>query len=432
MRAALWLVALFAVAVAVALLAGHNQTTVTVFWPPYRLDMSINLVVVLLLAGFVALHLALRGFAMLMEMPRQAQRWRAQQRERDAHAALLDAIAHLLAGRFLRAKKAALTVLAREKALSVSGMQIGHAGALRAMAHLVAAESAQSLQDKAGRDEHLHQTLELTSGRVTAAQREIHEGAVLRAARWALDDRDVKGSLAWLEALPQGVQRRTLALRVKLKAARLARQTKLALETAQLLAKHGAFPRDAAQSLVRSLMRTLVQDAHDPAQLQRIWVDLGRAEHQHPDLACDAARRLLELGGDKATARNWLLPVWELWVGQPQTLTERQRTRLIHTLEQSLAGDAATGDDETDRDWLARMEAAQQAQPRDAGLQYLAGVACMRRQLWGKAQQLLTQATSGLQDQALLANAWRSLALLAEQRSDNAAAAQAWRRAAGG
>ena len=63
MRAALWLVALFAVAVAVALLAGHNQTTVTVFWPPYRLDMSINLVVVLLLAGFVALHLALRGFA---------------------------------------------------------------------------------------------------------------------------------------------------------------------------------------------------------------------------------------------------------------------------------------------------------------------------------------------------------------------------------
>lgn len=432
MRAALWLVALFAVAVAVALLAGHNQAAVTVFWPPYRVDLSINLVVVLLLVGFTGLHLALRGLAMLMEMPRQAQRWRAQQRERDAHAALLDAIAHLLAGRFLRAKKAALTVLAREKALSGSGAQIGHAGALRAMAHLVAAESAQSLQDKAGRDEHLHQALDLTSGRATAAQREIHEGAVLRAAHWALDDRDVKGSLAWLETLPQGAQRRTLALRVKLKAARLARQSRAALETAQLLAKHGAFPHEAAQSLVRNLMRALVQEAHDPAQLQRIWGDLGRAEHKHPDLACDAARRLLELDGDKVTARSWLLPVWELWVGQPQNLTERQRTRLIQTLEQALAGDATAGDDGTGRDWLARIEAAQQAQPRDAGLQYLAGVACMRQQLWGKAQQLLTQATSGLQDAALQGSAWRSLALLAEQRSDSAAAAQAWRWAAGG
>jgi len=41
---------------------------------------------------------------------------------------------------------------------------------------------------------------------------------------------------------------------------------------------------------------------------------------------------------------------------------------------------------------LARIESAQKANPRDATLQYLAGMACMKRQLWGKAQQLLTQA----------------------------------------
>ncbi|MFM2187017.1 MAG: hypothetical protein RIR43_1589, partial [Pseudomonadota bacterium] len=43
MRAALWLLALFGVAVAGALLAGNNQGMVTLFWSPYRLDLSINL-----------------------------------------------------------------------------------------------------------------------------------------------------------------------------------------------------------------------------------------------------------------------------------------------------------------------------------------------------------------------------------------------------
>jgi len=428
MRAALWLVALFAVAAAVALMAGDNQHVVTLFWPPYRVDLSVNFVALLLLTLFAGLYLALRAMAMLMEMPKQAQRWRAQQRERDAHVALLDAIGHLLAGRFLRARKAALTVLAREKSLAASGGPLAHAGQLRALAHLVVAESAQSLQDKASRDEHLHQALELTGHRSSPAEREIHEGTVLRAARWSLDDRDVKGSLAWLDALPQGAQRRTLALRVRLKAARLARQTRVALETAQLLAKHRAFPADAAQTLIRSLLRTLIQDARDPAQLQSVWEGLGIADRKLPEIACDAALRLVELDGDKALARAWLLPVWDVNVKEPLALSERQRVRLVQALERALAGD----DDVTDRDWLARIEAAQQAQPRDAALQYLAGIACMRRQLWGKAQQLLTQAAAGLQDPVLKASAWRTLAELAEHRDDPSAAALAWRRAAGG
>ena len=48
MRAALWLLVLFAVAVAIALFAGNNQGTVTLFWPPWRLDLSLNLVLLTL------------------------------------------------------------------------------------------------------------------------------------------------------------------------------------------------------------------------------------------------------------------------------------------------------------------------------------------------------------------------------------------------
>ncbi|MBP8780716.1 MAG: heme biosynthesis protein HemY, partial [Alicycliphilus sp.] len=71
-----------------------------------------------------------------------------------------------------------------------------------------------------------------------------------------------------------------------------------------------------------------------------------------------------------------------------------------------------------------------QANPRDATLQYLAGMACLHRGLWGRAQMLLTQAARNLEDEGLRRSAWRALAELAEQRGDAAAAAEAWKKAA--
>ena len=40
MRSVFWLLGVAAVAVALALLMGHNQATVTLFWPPYRYDLA--------------------------------------------------------------------------------------------------------------------------------------------------------------------------------------------------------------------------------------------------------------------------------------------------------------------------------------------------------------------------------------------------------
>jgi len=222
------------------------------------------------------------------------------------------------------------------------------------------------------------------------------------------------------------VARRTLALRVKLKAARLARQTSDALETARLLAKHRAFPGDAAQSIVRGLATELINGAYDTAQLLRVWNALENSERMTPELAIGAAQRMAALQGDANIARAWLLPVWERMVAPHSDssagLGDYQSIKLVRALELGL--------DSLDAPWLARIEAAQQRNPRDARLQFLAGMACMKRQLWGKAQQLLTQATMGLQDAGLHRNAWRALAQLAEQRGDAAVAAQAWKSAA--
>ena len=415
MRAALWLLALFGVAVAIALFAGNNQGTVTVFWPPYRVDLSLNLVLLLLFAAFVFLHAALGALAALFDLPRQALRWRSLQKERAMHGSLLDALSHLLAGRFIRARKSAEAALGQEKSLASGGQRPDNAAQLRTLAHLLAAESSQALQDRAAREEHLKLALEQASSRDA---QETHEGALMRAARWSLDDREPQAAMSWLKGLPQGAARRTIALRMKLKAARLTRQTAEALETARLLSKHRAFSTAAAESIVRGLAIDLLNDAHDVAQLQRAWISLEPGEREMPELAIHAAQRLTTLGGDAQLARDWLLPVWE----RQTELDDNLKVKLVRALEAGL--------DSFDGAWLARIEAAQKANPREATLQYLAGMACMKRQLWGKAQQLMSQAAVGLKDAKLHRNAWRALAVLAEERSDHESAAQAWKRAA--
>lgn len=422
MRAALWLLGLFAVAAAVALFAGNNQGTITVFWPPWRVDLSLNLVLLLLFVAFVFLHFALRGLSALFSLPKQARQWRLQQKERALHASLLDAAVQLLAGRFSRSRKAALAALGQERALAALDARLPQAHQVRVMAHLLAAESAQSLQDRPARDAHLQQALNESAERGLTVTPETREGVQLRAARWALDDRDAPAALARLEELPHGAQRRTLALRLRLKAARQDGRTLEALETARLLAKHRAFSESAAQSIVRGLATELLSGVHDSAQLMRAWGAFEDWEREMPEVAIHAAQRMVALRGDLTTARAWLLPVWERMVQQPNSLGESLRVKLVRALEAGL--------DSVDAEWLARIESAQRNNPRDANLQYLAGMACMKRQLWGKAQQLLTQAGLGLQDANLHRRAWQALAQLAEARDDADQASAAWKRAA--
>lgn len=423
MRAVLWLLALFAVAVAAALFAGNNQGSVTVFWPPYRVDLSFNLVLLLLFGVFLVLHLALRALATLLALPARARSWRGQRHERAMYMGLLETLSHLTAGRFARARKTAEGVLTQERAFTAREGDPPRTERLRAMAHLLAAEGAHALQDQAAREEHGQQALAHSVGRDAT---ELREGLQLRMARWAFDDRDAALAQQRLDELPHGVGRRTLALRLRFKVARLAHRPQAALELARLLTKHRAFSEASARSIVRGLVLELVLAARDPAQLQQTWAQLEHEERVLPEAAISAAERLLALQGEATLSRQWLVPAWEALMRPGGAPSEEVRIRLVLVLEQSFAQTQGA----PDADWLARIERAQQEQPADALLQYLAGVACLHLSLWGKAGSLLKQALAQRLDARIRRRAWRALALLAEQRDAPQEARDAWRQAA--
>jgi len=141
-----------------------------------------------------------------------------------------------------------------------------------------------------------------------------------------------------------------------------------------------------------------------------------------PEIAIPAARQLVRLGGDLSQARAWLLPVWEYATARMDVLSESQMQTLVLALQNCLDG--------LDSQWLARIETASRNNPREPRLQYLAGMACVQRQLWGKAQQQLTQCAPQLGPGPLRVHAWQQLARMAEHRNDSEAAAAAWKQAA--
>jgi HemY protein len=425
MRSVFWLLGLAAMAVALALLVGGNHSLVSLFWPPYRFDVSFNFVLFCLIGGFVLVYLALRAIAMLRGLPFQAQRWRAQQVERAAVAGVLDALSLQLSGRFVRAQSAAQGALQQLEALPSASLP--RREQMQALAHLLVAESAHSLQNRVERDLHLQAALDPIWRKQWP---DVHEGALLRAARWAVEDRDAEAARSRLAELPQGAVRRIQALRLKLRVARMEGATTEALETARLLANHRAFSTDAATSIVRGLAVDALGEAYDLAQLRAVWDRLDGRERAMPELALAAARRANRLGlsnGDSlpqeraataALVQRWLEPVWTRF----SDLDAHHQRELVVMLEPGLA--------ELDGPGLARLEQAQRQWPNNPFLQYLAGQACMRRQLWGKAGQLLGQASHSLTDVSLLRRTWRALAGLAEERGDEAAALAAWKKAA--
>ena len=426
MRAALWFLALFGIAVALAVFAGNNDATVTLYWEPYRVDLSLNFALLTLGLAFALIYAAMRTASLLFDLPKKAKSWRALQKERAINAELFNAQSHFLAGRYIRSRKSALAALhldkSREQSHPKAADIVGNETQLRALAHVMVAQSAHALQDKTAREEHLSLAL---SHQQQRASLETREGTQLLAASWALDDRDATAAMHLLAQLPSGAARRTAALRIKLKAAQMENLSAEALDTTRLLAKHHAFSKDIAPSLIKSLVMKRLDDAHDIAQLQTTWRELDSNDRLQTEVAIHAAYRLSKLNGNTQQIADWLLPAWNSVTSRGGSLNALERNRyteLIDTLEAILMTQ--------DLNWLANVENAQRANPRDASLQYLAGMACKTHQLWGKAQQQLAQAATQLQDANLKRRAWCALAELAEQRGEQSVAASAWKNAA--
>ena len=87
MRNTIWFVLLFGVAVLAASTLGTNDGLATFYWRSWRVDVSLNLFLLVLLGTCFLIVTAIQGLSARVGLPQRAHEWRVARRDRSAQGA---------------------------------------------------------------------------------------------------------------------------------------------------------------------------------------------------------------------------------------------------------------------------------------------------------------------------------------------------------
>ncbi|WP_233880667.1 heme biosynthesis protein HemY [Paraburkholderia flagellata] len=390
-RGLLWLALLFAIAVALATVGRFDTGQVLLVYPPYRVDVSLNLFVVGIVVAFLLLYAILRFARNIVTMPRRVTAYRARMRAEKANSALRDAVGNLYAGRFSRAEKAARDSLADVKNTSAAG--------------LIAATAAHRLHEYARRDEWLTQV----------DDPDLQEARLMATADMRADGRDADGALAALTEMRTQGGRRIHAQQIALRAQQQLKNWSEVLKLVKTLEKREALHPAVAVRLRQLAAENLLRDRrHNADALLELWQSLSNVERHSPRLADCAAELLIALDR-QADARKIV----------EEALAQNWDARLLRRYPDTAGSDALP--------LIQKAEAWRKERPEDGDLLFALGRLCLKQQLWGKAQSFLEAAlksADATHNEPLKIRSHRALARLHEQLGDGEKAASHYRESA--
>lgn len=352
MRGLFWLLALFALAVGLSLAMRFNDAYVLLVMPPWRLEVSLNLMLAGLAALFLLLYLALRGVSVTLSLPGRVRAYRERQHRAKAAAVFQDAVRLLFEGRFGHALKKAA--------------EAHSAGEAPGLAALIAARAAQRMREADKQEAWLD--------RATQDDARTESARLMLEAEMYLDARRYEDAVTVLVRLQQLAGRHLAAMRLELRARQGAGHWKEVLRLARQLEKRDALPVEVTRELTQKAHCELIAAHADDAGLLLNYLR-EVPEHEHgARLARAAVDALAALGAHEAARR----------VIEAQLAREWDDDLLRCYADAD--GDAALR--------LAAAESWLEQHAQDADLLVVLGRLCVRQQLWGKAQAYLEAALS--------------------------------------
>ena len=387
MRAVLWIIAIFALAAGLSLVAEHSTGTVLVSFSQYRIQLSLNLVLCMLVLGFMLGYLLVRLVMRTMRVPKAIGRYRDKRRRTIAERKLHESLRAFMEGRYAQALKLAEDSYRRSDRAGIET--------------LVAARAAHQLQDQESYREWI--------GRASQIEW-LRTARLMTEAELALDGRRFDEASNRLVVLRERGERHIAAQRLALKAAEGAGKWDETARLARQLRKHKGLTEDAAAAIVReSHLENLRQRAGNGEALAEYWSSIS-AREATDHVLLERAVPLLIAAGQGSIARRAV----------EDMLSEHWEPALARGYADCCvdADDLSPG--------LAMAEGWLVEHPNDAGLLLTLGRLCMRMKLWGKAQSYLEASMSVAAD----SDTSLALARLAEQLDKPAEAQRYYRRAA--
>src|SRR3954468_35065 len=225
MRFAIWSVVLASVAVAVALFAGGSDGLVVIAAFGKRIDLSLNLAIVLALAGYAGFYFLARMVATLVSIPARVRAYREDRTRSRLRQALDDALLAFFQGRYASAEKSAAAALTGDETKGVAA--------------IIAARSAHEL----GRFSEREQFLDQAKGSAP----EVDQARLTTLADLLVSQGRHQEALEVLKDLSARDSRNLRLLRLKLEAEQALRNWDELLGTLASLSKLGGIgPAEAA------------------------------------------------------------------------------------------------------------------------------------------------------------------------------------------
>lgn len=345
MRLLFWVAILFGGAVGLALFTQFNQSNVVLFYPPYRVELSLNLALALLIGLFVFAWTLLSAIRHLSGMPARATAYRERNRMLKAQAALRESIENLFAGRFARAERTA-----REAQAWPAQVQT---------AALIGARAAHRMQEAERRDAWLAQVTDP----------ELEQARLVSLAEMQVDARDAEGALQTIAQLQAQGGRQFHVQRIALRAHQHLNNWSEVLRLARMLEKRNALHPVLALRLKQMACEALLEERrHDVQGLHEFWRSLSTEERRAARIAEPAARYLCALGRQQEARRiveDALKANWD--------------SRLVQRYAECAEPGHALPQIQQAEKWLVEH-------PADADLYFTLGILCLGEKLWGKAQ----------------------------------------------
>ena len=272
MRTWFWTIAVFAAAVALALILREHSGNVVIVAQPWRVELSLTLAVLLLVGFFVLFHFILRVLSWVGERPERFRSWRSRRSIRRDQEALESGWINVLEGRYGNADKDFTRVLTRTRS-----------DKRKVLAGLASAHANHHLGEYAQRDQALG-----LAKQAAGDDMRLREAWAIVAAEMYLDQNRPQDALTLLQPLQDASSRYLHATRLLLRAHRQLHNHDRVYELTRLLLRRGVLEKAEALELIETSAAARLHSAGAQG-FKAIWGDLRAEERSLPDIALAGA-----------------------------------------------------------------------------------------------------------------------------------------------